>query len=91
MFNVDVRWEKHAAMPLQIIAEHRDSHDFPGLLAALAPQTLDKPWGVYEQIQAAHLARTQVSLSNTRACAADVQPVARYYWRPRHGSVPACA
>ena len=61
MFNVNVPWETHVRMPPHIIAEQRASHDFPGLLTALSPQSLDNSWCAYSQIQVAHLARTQVS------------------------------
>ena len=62
MFNVDVAWQEHGEMPQQIIAEHKASLDFPGLLTALSPQSLDNSWCLYTQIQVAHVARTQVSL-----------------------------
>ena len=61
MFNVNVPWKTHVKMPPCTITEHRASQDFPGLLTALSPQSLDNSWCAYSQIQVAHLARTQVS------------------------------
>ena len=61
MFNVSVPWEAHMRMAAHTITEHRASHNFPHLLKALSPQSLDNSWCAASQVQVAHLARTQVS------------------------------